>query len=194
MKKKILLQLLLLLLLLCIILGCSKEEYIFPGEDNINAYVYNVLETTNMSDYELVPSIEDLFINAFKAKFRGIELDFLKEAMSVEGVLIDVECVDYIAIGKLSGICQGDASLYIDEQLICTYITSEKNGSSYMQLSSDLAGRIADLVVSATWSPDSIKGKRLRISFYMNEEDWENAVIEKDPFKYLAIDVKITDN
>ena len=190
MNKKIIIC----LLVLCVISGCGKEEYIFPGEDNINAYVYNVLESTNLSDYELEPSIEDLFMNAFKANFVGIELDFLVEAMSEEGVLIDAGCVDYLAIGSLSGICQGDASLYIDEQLICTYITSEKNGYSYMQLSSDLAARISSSVISATWSPDSIKGKRLRIAFYMNEEDWKNAVIEKDPFKYLAIDVKITDN
>lgn len=186
------------LLVLCILSGCGKEEYIFPGEDNINVYVYRVLEIPNLlntfPDYELNPSIEDLFINAFKAKFFDMELDFIKEAISEEGVLINSESVEYISIGSLSGICQGDANLYIDEQLIRTYTTSEKTGNSYFQLSSDLTGRIVSSCITPTRSVDSIRGKRLRICFYMDEDDWGNAVIEKDPFKYLAINVKITDN
>ena len=62
-----------------------------------------------------------------------------------------------------------------------------------MQLSEDLTNRIVSSVTSVTWSEDSIRGKRLRISFYVNEDDWGNVVIDKDPFMYLAIDVKITD-
>lgn len=194
MKKKFIF----ILLVLCIISGCGKEEYIFPGEDNINAYVYRILEIPNLgnslSDYQLNPSIEDLFMNAFKTKILNMELEYIKEAMSEDGVCIDSKCVDYMTIGGLSAICEGNASLYIDEQLINMYITNEKTGNSYLQLSNDLTKRIVNSVMSPTWSTDSIRGKRLRISFYMNEEDWVKAVAEKDPFKYLAIDVKITDD
>lgn len=190
MRRKILIG----LLSICVLAGCVKEEYVFPGEENINAYVYNLIEATDLPDFELEPSIEDLFLTAFKAKFVNIELDFLKDAMSDDGILIDSRCTSYLSIGSLSAVCQGDASLYIDGQLIRTYTTSEKNGYSYMQLSQELTKRITSSLTSATWSADSVKGKRLRVSFYMDEGDWDKAVIDKDPFKYMAIDVRITDD
>lgn len=142
-------------------------------------------------NFEYVPSVEDLFMNAFKAAVLNIFIEDLKLAMSDEGLLADTKCTIYLPIGQLASICDGKTRLYIDGKLINEFNSEDKMGKSYLLLAEVLTRRIMDYVLNPTWSPDSIRGKKIYVRFYMKEEDWLSAIADKDPLKYLCLDVYI---
>ena len=64
-------------------------------------------------------------------------------------------------------------------------------GNSYFLLSNALSEKIRQYISRQTWFSESIKGKKIYTRFYMTEEDWVNAVTDKDSFKHLRLDVII---
>ena len=163
----------------------------FPGEDNIQPYIQKILDIDEVLDFDYAPSVEDFLITAFKAKLLDSYFEDLKPAMTKDGLLADSSCTIYLPIGQLASICDGKTRLYIDGNLIKEFNAENQMGKSYLLLSEELTTRIMEYVSNPTWFPDSIRGKRIYIHFYMTEDDWFGAVTDKDPFKYLRLDVHI---
>lgn len=177
---------------MCFLSSCSnKEKLAFPGEDNIQPYVQKVLGFSEVADFDYSPSLEDFFVNGFKAKLFEEDIKYLKSAMSEEGILADENCNIYLPISQLSSICEGKTRIYLDETLVREFDSGNENGKSYSLLSEELTKMIMDYTSTATWFPESIRGKRIYTHFYMTHEDWLSAVADKDPFKYLCLDVYI---
>lgn len=172
--------------------GCSiRERDVFPGEENIQPYIQKVLSMGEIPNFDYSPSIEDLFINAFKVKMFDLYMEDLKLAMSADGLLADKNCIIYLPISQLASICDGKTRLYIDRKLINEFNSNDKKGKSYFLLGEALNKRIMDYVLNSNGFPDSIRGKQIYTRFYMKQEDWLSAVADKDPFKYLCLDVYI---
>lgn len=135
--------------------GCSVEErYTNLSEGNIQPYIPKALDMGETPNFDYVPSIEDLFMNAFKAKVFNNSIEDLKLAMSDEGLLADEKCTIYLPIGQLASICDGKTRLYIDDKLIYEFDSEEKIGKSYLLIQEALAKRIGDYIVNPTWFPD----------------------------------------
>lgn len=180
-----------ILSLLILLSGCGTDSLAFPDEDNIQPYVQKVLGFGEVPDFDYSPSIEDFFMTAFKAKLFENDIGYMESAMSEDGLLADANCTIYLPIGYLSSICDGKTRLYIDEKSVYEFNSEDKMGNSYSLLAAELAKKIWEYISNPLWFPDSIRGKKIYAHFYMTEKDWLNAVADKDPFKYLCLDVYI---
>lgn len=174
--------------------GCSEDTLAFPEEDNIQPYVQKVLGLGEVPNFNYSSSIEDFFITSFKEKLFKNDIEYLKDAMTKDGLLADENCTIYLPISNLSAICTGKTRLYIDKTLIYEFDSEDEKNNPYSQLSQELAKKIGEYISNPMWFPDSIQGKKIYTRFYMTEEDWLNAVADKDPFKHLCLDVYIEDD
>ncbi len=167
------------------LVGCSSNNMEYPGEEKIQKYVQAAIGLVSDENDELSQAIIELF----KTKlFKEIaELD--KEALSDDGVEINTDCTTGLQISTLSSICGGTARLYIDDKLSREY--KPEDGSPHLGLSMDLTDLITRSVVSPTYFEGSVKGKRLYMKYYIPKSDWNNVIKDKDPYKYMCIDVII---
>lgn len=148
--------------------SCSsnKEKLAFPGEDNIQPYVQKVLGFSEVADFDYAPSLEDFFVNSFKAKLFEEDIKYLKSAMSEEGILADENCNIYLPISQLSSICEGKTRIYLDGTLVREFDSGNENGKSYSLLSEELTKMIMYYRSTATWLPDVfdlLKGQKIAL-------------------------------
>lgn len=195
----ILKKIIVVILFVCILLsGCSyKNELAFPGEDNVQPYIQKAVGLGEVADFDYSPSIEEFFKIEIEGGMFGIlnSHEDLKAAMSDEGLLADENCKIYTPIGQLFSICEGETRIYytdesgnIDENRSHGF---DSGDVSYLRLSEELANRVEEYINNPMWFQGSIRGKRIYTHFYMTNEGWLKAVEEKEPFKYLCLDVYI---